>query len=601
MRADAAPVADRVAVLRARDRRAGSDPALVRYRFETPAWRRPGEGKVLRIIGFLRIAATALLASSLLGLASCEPLSAETGWEAERVEPLRLAEQPRDEVVAGESLELDFDQALDASSVGSLSVRLRRPGGRSVAGVRVAASGSQIRLHVPRDAAPGPVELELLGRPAPAALRAVTGGALPTTVRRELALVGTAALDVEAPVVLSSTPPDGSRDVASGRTVHLEFSEPIVRGPVRSGDALELLVDGAVVRKRLRLSADGLRVAIRPVRPVPPGSSVEVRVTSALLDRAGNPATPGSAVRFTTRSSSLHELSEEFLTREMEDSRATTSDWAADGRTGRLVAATRRLVLGPSRDSDGEVSSAGVTGPFRVQVLIPAHELPDGYASAVALRLRGYTDETGIPGRIRVGLTELEHLDPSFEGNLRATQVQYEHAGIAGMPLTRADGETLLEVPFELPVPALAGFGLLLDVEAVLPPGVAVGSVVPDAELSLDDDGAPASAPAVALMVTTGTPMARSRWYDSGFDRPDWRAAVIETSAGASARLHMEYQSAPADDDGRADPFAASDWETSPAHLPRFRFIRFRARFVGFDEQGQPDALERVVLPYVVR
>lgn len=544
-----------------------------------------------------------LLAVAALTGAACEPDStADPRLEAATAATFSYVGEEAMSVDAGDVVRLRFDATLDAKSVGPRSVRLLGRTGRSGDAVELRCVGEELWIAT-ASLPPGEVTVvQVAGAPSPRALRSSDGSALESEVRVALDVREGSARDLSGPVLLKTHPAGGATDVRVGTTISLTFDEPLARGSVRAGDAVVLLVDGRPVRSRQRLSHGGSTLAVRSARPLPPGSRVEVRLTEALLDRAGNPVDAGSVLEFWTQSDALHELTEPFLTSEMLDPSATTSDWASRSNAGGLVAATRRLALGASDGEPQERDAATVSGGARVQLLLPAVDLPAGYASGLALRVRGLGVDDEVTVRsLRVGLTDLQRLERSFDANLRATQVQYaREEGVT----TRAGSSVedgVVELPFELPVPTVGGMGLLVDVELELPAGVELETVASVGDVSLDDDGIAGRSPDVALYLTTGTPIARSRWYDSGFGRPDWREAQVEMAVGDVGQVRFEYQAAPARADGAADALFASDWELSPADLPRYRFIRFRVRFEAFDDRGHPAVVERVSLPFTVR
>ena len=124
-------------------------------------------------------------------------------------------------------------------------------------------------------------------------------------------------------------------------------------------------------------------------------------------------------------------------------------------------------------------------------------------------------------------------------------------------------------------------------------------AAAPDTSGAALVDGGPRLLPAAELLVSGGAPQARSGWYDSGTQRPEWREAIVVTAGtpGAPAFV-VEFQTAAGSADGGADADRASEWSATLGDLPSLRYARFRVRFAGLGLPGRSARIDRIVLPY---
>ena len=550
-----------------------------------------------RVPAVLRGAATAAVLAAAVLLAGCEPPGAdspaaapEAGFELDRTN-LRNGELP-----AGEPLRLRFTEDVDPGSLARHSVRIRRESGRPVRRLRVWGSGTEVFVapaagrSLPRGTL---LVATVVGRPSPRALRATDGEVLRRDATVEFTVGPPRRLDLSGPRLIASTPADGMTDVVPGAPLSLTFSEPLARGSVRRGHAVQLHVDGVETKVRMRLSAGRTVLVLRPRRPLPANAHVVVSVRSSLLDTAGNPAERAS-IAFRTSGGRLRTLVEEFTDADALDPTGTTSAWAEPLTPGFLVARPGHVVASSAatlRTTDGRPPAAS-DGELRLLAVVPLDEpAPDGRAygaeqrivTAARLWLGGgeAARAADISGEVRAVLVDRVDVspdDPWFAATVAAA------APVAAIDDSRvaASGDdqryVALEVPFDRPIAVGDAPALLLEVRLV----------APDLEL----------APLARLSVSGGRPRALSGWYDSGARRPDWSTALVEALGGDGLRSPtVLFQAAAANASGEPDLGRTSAWESRLEDLPGLRFVRFRIVFDGLGV-GETPRVDRVVMPF---
>lgn len=554
--------------------------------------------------GALRSAGLVLALGVATLCAACDGDIVSTRWNASSEQGLQLVTSDvSDGVHAGRgAIRLEFDRPVDAASVGPRSVRVERPGGRRVRRVQVWSSGASVFVAPPPERAfPTDVDLRLRieGGGSPRSLRALDGTALGAATDLTFRVLQRRRSDLEGPRLLESLPAAGATDAAPGSHVQLVFDEPLARAPVRSGEGVIVRVDGLPVPARLRLSPDLTRLVVRPRQHLPPGAHVSVEVQPSLLDLSGNPAETVQ-VAFRTRATRLRELSEDFVTTDMLDGAGTTGGWALPEAPGFLVARAGRLQWAPL---DGGTGRAALPAAERVrfQVLFPAVDAPGGIASALRVHLTGADEGDVLPSAaVDLGVTTLFRVDPTFEANRRASDLQSFASMPESLPVeVDEDGAPYVDVTFDAPAVLLPRTALLVDVELLLPLGVRVAASQDPGALALVENlGAGVLVPAVDLLVSGGPPQARSAWWDSGVTRPGWQKAVVSGAATAGEDYVIEFQTAAATPDGVPDLDRASEWGPELSQQPALRFVRFRITFARLAPRGSEIRIDRVVLPY---
>jgi hypothetical protein len=325
---------------------------------------------------------------------------------------------------------------------------------------------------------------------------------------------------------------------------------------------------------------------------------VDVLVRRSLLDAAGNQLDAASPrrVTFQTRATSLHELSEDFVDASGSDQRSTSCAWDEPETPGVLVARSGSISIGV--EDGGRV--LGEAASIHFQLLLPGEEIPDGLASALRIEFAAAPEGSFVTSAlVEAGPSSASQREPTFAANRAASLLRT--VSIPDEPLAVESNEgshPFAEIAFDEPLRLTAGRPVLLDVRLEVTPGVRVAAAT-DTGLVALVEGETGVAPAAALSVSPASPQARSLWYDSGAEFPGWQTAgVVRADSDPGVRDVVEYQSAPAGDDGRADAMRASAWEANLALLPAFRFVRFRVRFEGTPETGVSPRLDRIVLPY---
>lgn len=550
-------------------------------------------------------ACLALLAA--LSLTACDPTGSATDLAKAAQSP--AFELARHRVAASGVITLRFTRALDAGSIGARSVTLFSAGEQIRCRLRIADDELRITPQTGRRRAGHDVlTVRLEGAPSPSAIRDQSGEPLPGRVEFEVTVRPGSAADLTPPELVESVPSDGALEVAPGAQIGLRFSEPLDRSAARSDRALRLLVDGAPVAFRQRLSVDRTTLIVRPRSPLPPGAVVNVVLTSFLVDVAGNPVRQDRGVQFHVAVSQLHEIVEDFASSDMADPGLTSCSWCGLSDPGYLVWASGRRVVGPIAD-EGEVFDLGDRSRVRFQLVVPPDDDLSTEAFASGLRLVFATGDvrSGIgTATVEAGVSELDAAGPSFEGNRAVSILRMVGSVPSHAPLDVRRGEDGLgvaEIHFPEPLAMPAGRSVLLDVELTLAPGVRLAGVPDEAgDALVDGSPGPRLLPIAQLLVTGGAPQARSLWYDSGQDRPEWRRqAVTGPIEHPGIRSQIEFQVAPVGPDGAPDLDLASPWEPELDQLPPCRFVRFRARFEGFPFDGELPRIDRIVMPFESR
>ena len=516
-----------------------------------------------------------------------------------------VATDVSDGVHAGhDAIRVEFDRPIDAASVGSRSVRVERPGGGRVRRVRVWSSRSLLFVAPPPDREfPAETELTLRieGGGSPRSLRAEDGSLLRSAAGLRFRALKRRRTDLEGPRLIASLPAAGATDAAPASQLQLVFDEPLARGPVRSGDAVVVRVDGRETPSRQRLSPDLTRLVVRPKRHLPPGAVVTIEVQSALLDLSGNPAIP-TMIRFRTGATRLRELTEDFVTTDMLDPAGTTGGWGAAESPGFLVPRAGRLRRSPV-DGDTWSSVLPEMARVRFQATFPNAGDGGGVASALRLYLSGAVEGDVLPAAlVEVGATSLLRVDPTFDANRGASALHPVMTSAEPLVVDSDDaglGPHYVDVPFDLPHALHPGEPVLIDVDVTLPAGIRLAAAPDSSSLALVENlGVGVLLPAAELLVSGGPPQARSAWWDSGVERPGWRTAVVEGTSALDEDVVVEFQTAAATEDDLPDPDRASEWGLDLAELPALRFVRFRVTFARLGVRGNAPRIDRIVLPY---
>ncbi len=100
------------------------------------------------------------------------------------------------------------------------------------------------------------------------------------------------------PRVVDTFPRDGWEQVPTGVDVRIRFSEPVDPASVHK-DSITLRSGSDLAEGRFEVSADGL-VLFDPLRPLIPGVTYRLTVTTAVTDLYGNPLESGVETTFET-------------------------------------------------------------------------------------------------------------------------------------------------------------------------------------------------------------------------------------------------------------------------------------------------------------
>jgi hypothetical protein len=328
---------------------------------------------------------------------------------------------------------------------------------------------------------------------------------------------------------------------------------------------------------------------------------VEVELHRCLLDAAGNALDASSAQRvaFRTRATSLCEVAEDFADAVRADVPATSCGWDDPETPGVLMARTGSVLVGALADDVPPGMPA--VERVRFQLLFPGDEMPAGLASALRVELADAPEGAELcAAQVDGGETSLELRDPSFLGNRDASRLRTLAVLTDAVPVENSTerAPAAVEIPFEEPLRLEPGRAVLLEVTLVFSPRVRVASA-PDALQRALVEGCSEVVPSAALVASPSAPQARSLWYDSGADVPGWqRATVVGANFDPDLQTVVEYQAAPARSAGGIDIAHASPWVRDLAHLPAYRYVRFRVRFDGGLEDGASPRIDRIVLPY---
>jgi hypothetical protein len=104
------------------------------------------------------------------------------------------------------------------------------------------------------------------------------------------------------PVPLTVTavqPANGSIDIPSASTVEVSFNEPVAPASVNA-NTLFFRIGAALLPAAIATSPDGRSAVLSPVPAFPPGTGVDVIVTTGITDLSGNPLALPFVSRFTT-------------------------------------------------------------------------------------------------------------------------------------------------------------------------------------------------------------------------------------------------------------------------------------------------------------
>ncbi len=107
--------------------------------------------------------------------------------------------------------------------------------------------------------------------------------------------------DTERPTLAESTPAKNARNVQTGATITLGFSEPLQQSTVNAGTILLRDARGIQQEVNVLTGAGGRAVEVRPMTQLIPGTSYTVVLTNEIRDPTGNRLIPDSVV-FQTRS-----------------------------------------------------------------------------------------------------------------------------------------------------------------------------------------------------------------------------------------------------------------------------------------------------------
>ncbi len=506
-------------------------------------------------------------------------------------------------ISAGGALRVRFTRTLDVGSVGRRSVRVLRAGQRPIRKARAWVEGSTLVVAPPagREFPIGEVlMLRVHGLPSPRAVRSMDGEMLSERLDLPFRAVARRRADLEGPRLVASTPSDGATGATPGSHVELRFSEPLLRGAIRRGQAVSLTVDREAVAVQTRISPDLTRIVVRPRRPLPPDADVVLSVRPTLVDTAGNPAR-AATIAFRTEATRLHRLTEEFITTGQSDPEGTTAGWADPRHPGYLVARAGRLVWSAS-EHDGHPLELRPRDELLFQVLFPADAAPSGSASGMRLWFAGATPGSEVEAvAVLAGSSPLTGADPTFDANRVAADLR--DVARTTEPLVveiTDDGLGYVDVPFQSPVRLVPGLGTLVEVRVHAGSELRLAATLDVEGLALvADAGVDRLMPAAALLVTGGAPRALSTWYDAGAPRPAWRSALVRRPpVRLDPGVMIEFQTTAAGPDGRPDVALASAWEADLSRVPGLRFVRFRVRFGGLGTGGDLPRLDTVEMPY---
>jgi len=107
--------------------------------------------------------------------------------------------------------------------------------------------------------------------------------------------------DTQRPTLAETTPANNARNVATGATIMVRFSEQVDGSTVGSGSILLRDAQGRLLETSVLTGGGGRSAEIRPMSPLSAGTRYTVVLTDEIRDRAGNRLVPDSLV-FQTRS-----------------------------------------------------------------------------------------------------------------------------------------------------------------------------------------------------------------------------------------------------------------------------------------------------------
>lgn len=519
---------------------------------------------------------------------------------------------PEGRVPRDGTLVVTFSEPVDAASLRAGAVRVVQTGGQEQP-VEARVSGDELVLEPPVPfgfAAATRYALIVEGFPSLLALRSRAGRPLAARERIEFTTSDLYGSDLEPPGV------DGielETDPAGTWSVHVRFSETVDPDSVVPGRSLVVTDADSGMALPGRVISDRLGVWYRFLPGESPRpAAIRVVLTAGITDLAGNPLSPHRApleARFelpvAADPARAGEIAEDFTDDRMMDSARTTALWNGDRFPGVLLAEPATTLLPLPGDPDQPESFVDIGGePVRIRLLLTREEL------GVARELTGleWSPAGGafLPAEyesleIEVTPTTRETLDgEGFELDrptrlLRRTPWrieagEWERARVAFSESYLFDGSSNLLL--EIRVGRGDHTNFLRGHHS--PTGRA-----------LVEAGAETVAvrPVLTLRSFSWSPVATSRFYDSGLEDPVYLAPVIQPEdLPDGVRMRIAFQGARRlGADGRPpvdDPAAASDWTPDVRDLAGYRFVRFRIEFEGVSLSGAAAAIDDIVIPF---
>lgn len=200
------------------------------------------------------------------------------------------------DVSVSTSVSIKFSEALDPASVSSSSIVVTRAGGNVSGAINYDAASSTVTF-VPTSALQNDVLYTLT---VSTAVRDVAGNSLAfafsSTFRTSAA---PPAVDVIAPTVLSSTPANGSVNVAANTQLRVSFSEPINPSTI-NGSTIFLSGPSGIVSGTVSYDNSTLSATFVPAATLQNNANYTLVATTGVQDLAGNALAAQFTAAFTT-------------------------------------------------------------------------------------------------------------------------------------------------------------------------------------------------------------------------------------------------------------------------------------------------------------